>query len=115
MRGRLVGEQERRIEAERTSDRDALLLPARQIVGPVLQPLAEPERFEHLTRAIATGATRIARVPRCDRHVVERVEARDEVERLVHDADRPAPVFGQGLAAQRRDLHVVEADRSARG
>ena len=44
--GRLVGEQQVRLVRERARDRDALLLAAGQLPGPVLWRSAEAHRFE---------------------------------------------------------------------
>ena len=50
--GRLVGEQDRRVVDQRARDRDALLLPARQLVRMVVGAVAEPDQLEHLHGAL---------------------------------------------------------------
>ena len=50
MRGRLVGEDQRGIEAERAGDRDALLLAARQVSGMMVRALGQPDLVEQLGR-----------------------------------------------------------------
>src|SRR5580765_5384971 len=77
------------------------------------QPFAQAERLEHRLCARPARAAGVARVPRRDRHIVERVETRDQVERLEHDADRPAAELRECGAPQLCDLRLVEANRSA--
>ena len=59
--GGLVGEHDARLGDERARDRDALLLSARQLVGHVAEPLAEPHALERGARA--TCALAAARGP----------------------------------------------------
>ena len=46
--GGLVGQQQARPADQRAGDGDALLLAARELVGQVVQPLAQPDLLEHL-------------------------------------------------------------------
>ena len=55
--GRLVGEQDRRIDRQRARDGDALALAARELVGQVLQPMLEL----HERRAARARARRLSR------------------------------------------------------
>ena len=64
VRGRLVGEQQRRIEAQRARDRDALLLPAGEVGRTVPQPFGEPERLEHRPRPPGPARSRPRSTPR---------------------------------------------------
>ena len=48
--GRLVGEHDRGPPDQRTRDRDPLPLTARELVRSCLEPVAEPDRGEHLGR-----------------------------------------------------------------
>ena len=50
--GRLVGQDDRRLVDQRARDRDALLLPARQLVGMMVSALAEPDRVSASMRAL---------------------------------------------------------------
>ena len=58
-----------------------------------------------------------ARAPGCPRRgigqhdVLQRVEARHQIERLEHDTDRVAPVPVSSAPLQPDDLEVTEADR----
>jgi hypothetical protein len=49
--GRLIGEHHGRVVGERPGDRDPLLLPAREVAGPVLEALAQPEPRQRLRGA----------------------------------------------------------------
>ena len=51
VRGGLVGEDQRRVEAERPRDGDALLLPAGQVTGVVMHALRQADLLEQLGRA----------------------------------------------------------------
>src|SRR5258706_10294508 len=48
-----VGEDDARTIDERTSDRDALALAPRQLIGPVSHAVAQPHALERLARAVA--------------------------------------------------------------
>ena len=104
VRGRLVGEEQRRVERERPRDRDPLLLTARQVAGTVVHAVAETDLLEQLGRARAPLRPR-APSPRAQRDldVLERGEARHQVERLEHDADGVAPVLGELRALEPGD------------
>ncbi len=52
---RLVGEQDLRQVRERDGDRDALLLAARELPGPVVRAVGEPDHLEQLARRPAGG------------------------------------------------------------
>ena len=59
---RLVGKYQVGPGAERTGDRHTLLLAARELVGAVLQPVAQAQRFDQLVdpgRLVAGGTTPI--------------------------------------------------------
>ena len=57
MRGRLVGQQQRRVVHERPGERDPLLLPAGQGAGPVVGPGGQPE-LARRRPAVARAARR---------------------------------------------------------
>src|SRR5437588_10585596 len=102
MGGRLIGEEQGRLVREGASDGHALLLAAREVTRPVLHAVAEADPIEQLGGATPRLATTRAPRPqgRCD--VLERGEARNQVERLEHDADAMAPVLGERVTAQLR-------------
>ena len=62
----LVEEQHRRGEHERTRERDALLLAARELVRPALSEAAEPDELERLGDAAAPSSfeTSLKRSPK---------------------------------------------------
>ena len=66
-RERLVHQQQRRIERQRAGNRDPLLHPARQRVGPKMAKLAEPHQLDQLgDRRSVPGARRIEFAPQAD-------------------------------------------------
>ena len=59
--GRLVGEEDAGIVDERPGDRHALALAARQLVGPVIHAVAQPDALERAGRLRAAGLRRRGR------------------------------------------------------
>ena len=98
VRGRLVGEDQRRIERDRPRDRDTLLLTAAEITWPVGRPVLQSDPRQQLFGLFVRRATAARRAQR-HHHVLQRGEAGHQVERLEHDAHRLAPVFRQPLAS----------------
>src|SRR5438094_849078 len=68
-------------------DRHALALPARQLVGAVLHAILEPHQRERLLGAPAPLLVLEAGVYERQLDVVQRVGARQQIERLEHEAD----------------------------
>ena len=97
--GRLVGEDHRRVVQQRARDRDALLLAARELRWPVVDPIAEPDGIERGDRPLAS-ALAVAAVDERQLDVLDRVEPRQQIERLEDEADV--------LVADRRELVVRE-------
>ena len=83
--GRLVGEQQPRRAGEGARDRDALLLAAGELARVMRQPLREPDTPEVLARARRRIA--IAADLQRQHHVLDRGEARQQLEGLEHEAD----------------------------
>ena len=50
IRGRFIGEEDRRVAGQRTCDGDALLLSAAQLARQKVLAIAEPDRFDHALR-----------------------------------------------------------------
>src|SRR5690606_40372047 len=85
---------------QRPRDRYALLLPARKLAGPMIEPLAEAEPGQQLAGALAPQGGRHAEVDRRHLDVLERARTGDQVVALEHEAE--------GLATQPRELVAVE-------
>ena len=77
--GRLVRQQERRIVGQRHTDRNALLLAARELIGTLLALVHEADSLEQLQRPI----TRVVAGPTSENHrnfnVLLRAEVRNQV------------------------------------
>ena len=56
--GRLVGEDQRRVECDRPRDRHPLLLTAAEVTGPVVHPLRQPDPGQQLLGPLAGLAAR---------------------------------------------------------
>ena len=103
VRGGLVGQDQRRIEAERTRDGDTLLLSARHVAGVVMETLAEADLLEQLDRSGPRRPWTTDRPRRIGAMTFSvRVEARHEVERLEHHADAMTAVLGQAPCRKAR-------------
>ena len=87
---RLVEEHHLRVEAQRTRDRDALLLPARELAREMGRPAQEAHLLERARRAFfGLVAAHALRRPERERDVAERRQVREEVELLEHHPDLP--------------------------
>jgi hypothetical protein len=98
--GRLVGEDDRRPGDHRASDRHALALPARELLGAVVQSMAEADTLQRHLRGGAALVGRRAAVEQAMGDVVQRGHPVDQEELLEDEADRPR--------AQPCQLAVVE-------
>ncbi len=109
--GRLVGEQQRRVVDERPRDRDALLLPAGELVGHVVQlrrQAGQPQDVRHLGADLLAGAARhLQRVG----DVVVHGAVRQQLEVLEDDAD-VAPEVRDPAARDLRQVVAGDADRA---
>ena len=85
--GRFVGEQDRRIDRQRAGDRDALALAARELVGQVLQAVAELHERQQLARALVDFPARPATQVQRQADVLEARQRRQQVEELEDEAD----------------------------
>src|SRR5689334_9313804 len=88
--GRLVGKDDVGRADDGARDRDALLFAARQLRGPVPRPAREADAFQRVRGSGPALGARHAAVQQRGRHVVERVEAVDEVEVLEDEPDAGA-------------------------
>ena len=114
--GRLVGENQRRLIDQRARNRDALLLPARQLIRMMVRALAEAHRFQrgHGARVPLGRFHRLVRVEQRQLDVIERRGARQQVEPLKHEPDLVVAHFGELVAAELGDVASVEEILAAR-
>ena len=98
----LVEEQDGRGEHERTGERDALLLAARELVRPPLSEAAEPDELERLRHAAALLVLRHVLEAEPESDVLLHREVREEGVALEHGVDR--------ALVRRRLRDVVLAD-----
>ena len=110
VRGRLVGQDQRRIEGDRAGDGDALLLSAAEVTGTVPHPVLQADPLQQFLGALAGLAAVHARRVHRHHHILERGQAGEQVERLKHDADRAAPVHRQRGGVHLGDVDIVERD-----
>mgnify|MGYP001826202426 CR=1 FL=1 len=98
---RLVGQQESWLPGERSGNRDALLLAARQLRGEVLGSRGEAITFQAAHNAALAFFRIESSLP--DRHidVVKDVEFRDQVEALEYESDFLVPNPGAILVVER--------------
>ena len=116
VRGRLVGEEQRRIEAQRARDRDALLLAAGEVGRAVLQPFAQSPSVSSTSRARARPARPDS--PAFHAATATLSSALRLGMRLNDWYTTPtvrAPVLGERGAAQLGDLGVVRAGSTRAG
>src|SRR5713226_6285172 len=85
-----VSKENRRIDRQRTSDRDALSLPAGELVRQVLQPMTELNEIEQLARPFVDLATRPAAQVERQADIFQARQCREQVEELEDKADRVA-------------------------
>jgi hypothetical protein len=99
--GGLVGEDDLAAVHERPRNGDALLLAARELIRPVLEPLRQPQHREQRARPLAPLARRRARVDGGHLDVLGGARGGDEVVALEDEPER--------LAAQPRQLVAPQA------
>src|SRR5512143_2251085 len=116
-----VGQQNRRIRHERTRDRDALALAARELVRQVVAAIREAHAREHALRLVAPLAERQTAIDQRLHYVLQRRGARQQIEALEDEADlliadvgelvlaHVADVaLGQHVAARRRRIEAAD-------
>ena len=115
-----VGSSARRIVGlghERARDRHALLLAARQLIGEVVEPVAQADRRQRIHRAlVALGRLHLvgAVVEQRQLDVVERRGPRQQVEPLEDEPDLPVADDGELVLRHARDVLAVEDVGAAR-
>ena len=87
-RGRLVEEHHRGVKAERAGDRDALLLPARELRRIPRRPAKQADLPQPVRRAlVGLGPTELLHCAERQCDVVERRQMREQIELLEDHAD----------------------------
>jgi hypothetical protein len=105
--GRLVGQQQCRPPDQCSCDRDPLLLATGELDRMVVEPMPESDRLQGRHREPSALSPAKAAVDQRQCHVVDRVGAGEQLERLEHEADP--------LVAQPCELAVVHAGHVAPG
>ena len=98
--GRLVGQQDAGRVDQRARDGHALPLSAGELVGPVLDPVAQPDPRERITRQRAALLGSQPGVDQGELHVVQRRGPGQQVEGLEHESDLLVPDPGQLVVVQ---------------
>ena len=110
--GRLVGEQQQRLWRQRAADRDALLLPAGQLLRIAPREIAEPEPLHQFAvpgRIVPPGEARL------EFQIVLDRQARDQIELLEHEAQLIAPQRRAAGIVESGERHPAEPDVAAVG
>src|SRR5664280_167624 len=112
--GRLVPEEERRAGHESARDRDALPLPARELVRVVMGAVRKADVGERLLRPFTPLLLRDAGIDERQLDLGERARAGEQVERLEDEPDFPVPDASQvvvGHLLHGRSVELVDAAR----
>ena len=111
--GGLVGQDDRGVVDQGAGNGHPLLLAARQLVGVVPQALPQPELFEDGLRPLLPLGAPDAGEHERQGNVLDRRQARQQVEALEDEADAPAPVQRALGVARRAKLDAVDPDLAA--
>src|SRR4051812_19419671 len=106
--GGLVGEEHRRLRDQGAGDRDALLLPARELRGAVLAAAVDPDRLEQLLEPFAGGLLAGDRERQED--VFLPAPHREQGEEMEDETDVIAAQPGQLLVVHTGDLDAGDRD-----
>src|SRR5438105_8240279 len=104
---RLVREDHRRVVQERARDRDALLLTAGELARAVVDPVAEADLLERSERALPPLFA-VAAVDERQLDVLDRVQSREQVVGLEHEADVLVADPGQLIVGELSDVLARE-------
>ena len=106
--GRLIGQQDGGPVDQRAGDGNALALAAGELVGFVMNAVSQADLGERLERDLAALVRRHAGVNERQFDVVQRVGARQQVERLKHEPDLAIADFGQLVVVHLADVGAVQ-------
>jgi len=113
--GRLVGEHDGRVSHQGSGDRDALLLAAGQLAGPVRHPVAEAHQVEHGRGGLPPAPCGNAPVEQGGGDVVECGQRVEQEELLEDDADAPGPQARERAVGQHGHVLARDPHRAAGG
>ena len=99
--GRLVGQDQRRPIGQRAGDRDPLHLPARELGGPVVGPIPEPDVAQQLVRPGPPFDLRDSSLRHRQLDILLGREHRQQVKALEHEADPGEPETGELAVTER--------------
>src|SRR3989441_2105111 len=108
--GRLVRENQRRIVGERERDGDALLLAAAQLLGQLLPFRFEADETKQRLRTRLTRRFRDARHHHRQLEVLDRGDARNQIEELKHEPDAVQPMLLESALVH--DAQVLSLDQN---
>src|SRR5258707_2729577 len=107
--GGLVGKEELRLRDEGARERHALLLAARERLRVMPQPLRETHPREHFRRPVRRA--RFARELEGQHHVLQRVQRRQQLERLEHEAEQPRAERRAPVLVEPEEIRAVQPYR----
>src|SRR5688572_398727 len=102
--GRLVGQEIARLHDDRSTDRDALALTARELIRPMIDARLEADRLQDRGGPLATHSRRGARQHERQLDVLERRQPRDQVEELEDEPDVPLPRGRERIVVETRSV-----------
>ena len=118
-RRRLVANDQLRVMHQRPRDGHALLLSAGKHVRPMMHPLAEPDRLQHLRRFLLGDGSGRALDTQRHAHVLDAIQRRDQIVLLENETDVRRAKLRAGLlvqAVERRIEHLhlaaIRAERA---
>jgi hypothetical protein len=97
-----------RLSHDRTRDRDALLLAARELTGAVIEPFGETHALEHFARPLAGSRPRRAGQQKRHHDVLFGVEVAEQVVELEYEADRSVAHARELGSREREEVVAVE-------
>ena len=112
--GRLVGPDDRGVVDERTGDRHALALAARELVGHVLGPVAQAHELERIERLAPRLLRRDAGDEQRQLDVLDRAQHGHQVVELEDEAHPARPVVGALAVGHLGERHALDQDVPAR-
>jgi hypothetical protein len=111
--GRLVGQQHAGPDRQGAGDGYALLLPARQLTGPLPRVIGQPDEGQHQRHPFLAHACRHAGDAQRDPDVLRRRQHRQQAEGLEDIGHRLPPQPDAVLLAHRADIAPRHQDRTA--